>query len=260
MFRLTFAFALAGLAYAVQPRLVDDRIVGGQHAKIQDYPYQLSFEISNKHNCGASLIKPNVAITAAHCTIGQNSSFITLRGGSNFVHKGGQVVKVLNICNNPKYTRSIIDYDVSVLLLDPAFVLCDNVQTIPLQPVNLDVPTGTVANVSGWGRLSADGESPTQLQIVQVPKVEDSECEKSYKKSNNTITNRMVCFGYTKGGKDACQEDSGGPLVINGKLFGIVSWGRGCAAPEFPGVYAKVSHPEIHKYVNDCLTKFKSLL
>ena len=92
--------------------------------------------------------------------------------------------------------------------------------------------------------FSTEGSFPDNLQWVEVPLVTNAQCFQNYN-GYIGITSSMICAGYPEGGKDSCQGDSGGPLICNegGKavLTGVVSVGLGCAAPNFPGIYARVT-------------------
>ena len=80
---------------------------------------------------------------------------------------------------------------------------------------------------------------PKFLRKVTVPIVSRTSCNQAY---FNGVTVNMFCAGYAEGGKDSCQGDSGGPMVNPYKqLIGVVSWGVGCARPNLPGVYTRVS-------------------
>ena len=77
------------------------------------------------------------------------------------------------------------------------------------------------------------------------------------------MTEDMMCAGVMEGGQDACTGDSGGPLVAADPdqcdaltLIGVVSWGVGCATPEYPGIYAEVSHfiPWLYQQMPDLQT------
>ena len=68
--------------------------------------------------------------------------------------------------------------------------------------------------------------------------------------SNFTTNSFLFVLGHLKGGRDACQGDSGGPLIcINDEnepmLYGAVSWGGVCAAPDQPGLYTRVNRNRI---------------
>ena len=133
----------------------------------------------------------------------------------------------------------LIHTDSFFLQVSPAFNFRTGVQPITL--TNSEPIPGQNAVVTGWGTLASDTyDLPLQLQVVNVPIVSREECNTAYEEYDG-ITENMICAAVLGGGKDACQGDSGGPLVVDGNLAGIVSWGVGCAEPQYPGVYSNVA-------------------
>ena len=84
-----------------------------------------------------------------------------------------------------------------------------------------------------------------------MPVVSDDECQISY--DGALLPEYEVCAGRT--GKDACQGDSGGPLFVavpgttRVVQIGVTSWGVGCGASGYPGVWAQVSNVEVGEFL-----------
>lgn len=83
-------------------------------------------------------------------------------------------------------------------------------------------------------RPLSDGPLPDVIQHVDVPIITNNECEKMYKNAGfiEEIPDMFICAGISKGGRDSCEGDSGGPLTMvdhDGRsyLVGIISWGIG---------------------------------
>lgn len=93
------------------------------------------------------------------------------------------------------------------------------------------------------------GSGSLTLRAVDLVGLTHRACRLVYGKS---LTERMMCAG--RSGRDSCQGDSGGPLVLRDAenvptLVGVVSWGNGCARKGVPGIYARVSDPDLRAFV-----------
>lgn len=236
---------VASIALATtQVQAYEPRIIGGSVANANGYSWIVSLQSGGQHFCGASLINKDWVMTAAHCVEQESAGSVNVVVGEynlSQTDKGEQKSGVSNIVIHPKRSSGE-DHDIALLKL--ATPINAGVVTRATPAVMTGIKTGSLLTVMGWGNMSTSGQQfPDKLNEVQVPLVSHEQCSKNY--GAGSITENMVCAGYTQGGKDSCQGDSGGPLLyqMDGQWHqvGIVSFGEGCALPNYPGVYAKVS-------------------
>ncbi|PWA15740.1 hypothetical protein CCH79_00009042 [Gambusia affinis] len=113
------------------------------------------------------------------------------------------------------------------------------VNPLKLNKVVKDPEEGSVCMVAGWGKTNMCSHDISDvLMSVNVTVVGRQKCN-SPAFYNSHITNNMICAGWNGNIKaDSCQGDSCGPLLCNGAVVGVTSFGPGCGYKTKPGVYA----------------------
>ena len=222
-------------------------IVGGGPTTIAEHPWQVLVVTSGSTMCGGSLIASTWVLTAAHCVSGLPPEAIAAYAGiTNLSQRSAEnALAIAGVVVHPQATTDSYLNDVALIQLAAPWQPSAERSAIAL-PMTQDPlawpPAGTVASITGWGRLSDGGPTTDQLQAANVQVLADAQgaCGEYGTSYHGDV---HLCAGVPGGGVDTCQGDSGGPLVIdvNGvpTLAGVTSVGLGCAQAAYPGIYTR---------------------
>jgi secreted trypsin-like serine protease len=260
IFGLMLGLSLAVPVFAADGG-IEPQVVGGEPVPTGDYPFVSSLgdvrygaTAYRRHFCGASLIDNNSVLTAAHCVEGTPKWPLRVTVGRTVLSgSGGQTRRVSRIAVHPRFSN--VKYDAAVLTLKNPVRGIPALRLAGASQDGLEKP-GRLATVAGWGNTikqppHGDNGSnfPDRMRVARVPIVSDARARDVY--GSSFVGALMVAAG--KEGKDTCNGDSGGPMFArqDDKRYqiGITSFGKGCGARGYPGVYTEVNARAIRSFI-----------
>uniref|UniRef100_A0AB38ZEH4 Venom S1 protease 38 n=1 Tax=Ectomocoris sp. TaxID=3104572 RepID=A0AB38ZEH4_9HEMI len=238
------------------------RIVGGSETGINEFPLMAGLANGDYGYiiCGASIISPYHALTAAHCTINEKNNPLAVIVGEHDVMSNDEtdatrMHKIKQIIEHEKYEQVNQQHDISLLVVETKIIFTNKVGPACLQTSRVNLLDQAV-KVLGWGKLRARGHRSRTLQKVNLRVIPLEICAKTFAAEIPTKDSHQICtFNYRK---DACQGDSGGPVLWldpetnRYSLVGIVSFGSGCGS-DSPGITTDVVY--FNKWIQQKMTE-----
>ncbi|XP_069563821.1 granzyme K-like [Brachyistius frenatus] len=220
-------------------------IIGGKEVQPHSLPFMALLK-SNTHKCGGILIDPEWVLTAAHCS----DMKTVLLGVHSVKEKEKDSRQVRDVGRNvphPSYNKEDNANDLRLLKLATPVTKTKTVKWLKLGKPIKEPAAGTRCLVAGWGLIKQKPEQKSKvLMSVNVSVIDRVTCNSGkYYNHNPVITSDMICAGSTnKEQAGTCKGDSGGPLLCNGALVGVTSFGRRICG-KIPGVFSFLSAKQL---------------
>ncbi|KAI3380914.1 hypothetical protein SNEBB_010650, partial [Seison nebaliae] len=206
------------------------RIVNGDVVEPNSIPFIVRIitqKASGWTYCGGSIVNNRWIVTAAHCVKGAIASYIHV-GDHNIFKFDGPIELLMEIENieiHSNFSLSRLVADIALMRTEKEITFGVGVQPICLSEFEKNI--GDEVTVAGWGAVSTNGNSATELRKVNISIKNDSFCGANLQGRQDTV----FCAGDTDNVKDTCSGDSGGPLYyVNNSRFtlvGVTSYGIG---------------------------------
>ncbi|XP_030374458.1 seminase [Scaptodrosophila lebanonensis] len=228
---------------------IEPRIVGGTTTtQSQIGGYVVNIRYNGQFICGGTLVSNLFVITAAHCIYGYQANSMTVQGGVTRLTQRGVIRRVYKAMRPSIYNPELLNMDVGVIKLRSAMV---GRNISPISLCSVQWRAGSYMRVSGWGAtLPNVSDTSIQLRTVRLRLMNKTVCKSMYRGVTELYAS-MFCARAS--GKDTCTGDSGGGVIYNNQLCGIVSWGLQCADPRYPGVYTSIHRAR--SFINGAMQK-----
>ncbi|KAM5207525.1 kallikrein-7-like [Hipposideros larvatus] len=224
-----------------------ERIINGGPCPKGSRPWQVALLSGSQIHCGGVLVNEMWVLTAAHCKMNEYTVYV---GSNRLNNRRAQKIRARRSFVHPNYSTQTHVNDIMLVKLSSRARLSSSVRKVNL-PSRCE-PSGTTCTVSGWGTTTSPDETfPSQLMCTDVNLISFQDCKEIHK---DNLENSMLCAGLPNSNSDSCKGDSGGPLLCNGTLQGLVSWGTfPCGQSSDPGVYTQVC--SFVNWINETMRK-----
>jgi secreted trypsin-like serine protease len=190
--------------------------------------------------CSGMYLGNGWILTAGHCVYGKIliTALIGLsQVALNNLDKYKDVYIAIKKVVYPDFDDYTLKNDIALVKLNEE----PNIKTMFLNNNSSNEAFGTKCKIIGYGTTHEfTHEGLGVLREAEVFIKNPDDYNEIVNENTNIIASGNIIddSGYTT---DTCAGDSGSPMLCNGKIVGVTSYGMGCGEPKYPGVYTKVS-------------------